>query len=359
MLYTEVMDKYLLALGLYPKIKSDNWLKICTHDNDYESIWNAKETQLNNFGFSANNALDFIQFRYKTNPDKVLENYQKHEINYVTLNDSKYPKLLKEIYNPPFIIYYTGKLPDSDGINISVVGARKYTDYGRRVTYDISADLSKSGVIIISGLALGLDAIAHNACLDQNGITIAVLASGLDNVCPQTNRHIADKIIKNGGALISEKPVGTQIFKHSFPARNRIISGLSNGVLITEASEHSGTLHTASFAIEQNRNIYAVPGPIYNEMAKGPNNLIKRGAKPVSSAADILEDFGITDNKVLIKPENNSERMIFEVLDSEPKHLDTISKETSMSSSEISQLITMMEIKGKVKHIGGMVYTLK
>ncbi len=347
----------MLAIGMFPGINSEVWQKLTAFFRNYQDAWEASASELIKAGLKEKTASNLADFRRQFDIEKIAEKYEKLNIKAITLKDKNYPEKLKEIYNPPFVLYVKGELPDND-LTIAVVGARKCTDYGRRATSDITAGLAKAGVVVVSGLALGLDTEAHKATVREEGITVAVLANGLDMIYPASNNALAIEILKNG-AIISEQPIGMPALKQNFPARNRIISGLADGVVITEAGEHSGTLHTANFALEQNRNVYAVPGPIYNEMAVGPNNLIKNGAKPVSSAQDILDDFGIESETQNNVPENENERLIFEVLKSEPKHIDLISKEINKESAETSQILTLMEIKGKVSSLGGMVYTLK
>lgn len=351
------MDEYLFALGLFPGINFEFWQKTTAYLGDFYKIWNATPKELKGAGINDERIKKFCIYREKSKPKEIYKKYQNHNIKAITIKDGNYPPKLKEIYNPPFVIYYLGEIP-KEGVAIAVVGARKCTDYGRRATADITSELARAGITIVSGLALGLDAEAHKATLKEKGVTIAVLANGLDAIYPSTNTALAKEILKRG-AIISEQPIGMPALKQNFPARNRIISGISDGVLITEASTHSGTLHTANFALEQNRNVYAVPGPIYNETAQGPNLLIKMGAKPVSSAQDILEDFGINETVSEIVPENEDEETIFEILKSEPKHIDLISSELNKTSAETSQILTMMEIKGKIRHLGGMVYSIK
>jgi DNA processing protein len=350
---------YLAAIGEFPKISSEIWQKLTAYFDSYQSAWNAPRDALSRAGLRQPALTEFSNYAKATEPPKVWEKYQKYGIDIIALPDERYPKLLKEIYNPPFLLYIRGELLPQDEMSIAIVGSRKATDYGKRATREVAEGLAAAGVTVISGLALGLDAEAQLAALKAGGRTIAVLPGGLERICPQTNYALGLAVIENG-ALISEKPIGTPIFKQSFPARNRIISGLSQGVLITEAGEHSGTLHTANFAIEQNRQIYALPGPIYNPLSKGPNDLLKIGAKAVTSADDILEDLGVENvGSKPSKPENENERMIFRILETEPKHIDAISIESERPGHEISQILTMMEIKGSVRHLGGMVYSLK
>lgn len=361
LVYTDFMEgkEYLAAIAAFPKINTANWQKLFGYFPSLKEAWHAKTGDLIQAGLTQDFAADFSGYRSETEPGKELEKLRKHKVEIITIADEIYPKNLKEIYTPPVVLYLKGKLEERDENAIAIVGSRKATDYGKRATKDIATGLAKSGITIISGLALGLDAEAHLAAVENGARTIAVLANGLDAIYPVSNQGLANRILENG-AIISEQPIGMPPLKQNFPARNRIISGLSTGVLVTEAGEHSGTLHTANFALEQNRQIYAVPGPIYNPLAQGPNNLLKMGAKAVTCAADILEDLGI-EEELAEKPvpENQEEVIIFEVLSDEPKHIDTITQIIDKPVAEVSQLLTMMEIKGKVKHLGGMVYTLR
>lgn len=225
---------------------------------------------------------------------------KKYGIRIVKISDKEYPANLKEIHNPPQILYVRGNLKPEDDISVAIVGARRCSEYGKRVTRKLASGIAEAKVTIISGLALGLDTIAHEEAVKKGSRTIAVLANGLDTVYPQANWELAEKISQNG-ALISEYPPGTEPLKQNFPARNRIISGLAKSVLITEATDKSGTLHTLNFALEQNRDVYAVPGPIDSPLSLLPNNLIKEGARPVTEASDILIDMGIEEVKPLPK----------------------------------------------------------
>jgi DNA processing protein len=220
----------------------------------------------------------------------LMGNKDKYEVRTLRFEDKEYPSNLKEIHNPPPVLYIIGKLLSEDDNAIAVVGSRRCTEYGRRVTGDLAGKLAEAGVTIVSGLALGIDTIAHKEAVKRGTRTIAVLANGLDMIYPPENKILADRILKNG-AIISEYPIGTEPLKQNFPARNRIISGLSRGILLTEATDKSGTLHTVNFGIEQNRDIYAVPGPVDSPLSVLPNEFIKKGAKAITCGEDILEDF--------------------------------------------------------------------
>jgi len=352
------MKKYIAAFGALPNIKGEHWRKLLRYFPDLESAWSARAGDFLSAGLSEKWINSFLEFRAQTEPANVLDLLQKHKIDIISFDDATYPKLLKEISNPPYVIYLRGALLPTDENAIGIVGSRKGTDYGHRVTFEIAKGLGVAGVTVVSGLALGLDTEAHRGALAGGGRTIAVLANGLDSFFPRSNQQLAKQILENG-CIISEQPIGMPPLRQNFPARNRIISGISQGLLVTEAGENSGTLHTASFAIEQNRQLYAVPGPIYNPLAKGPNNLLKQGAKAVTCTQDILEDFGIEENAREILPQGEDEEMIFEILKVENLHIDDIARRAERDSADISKILTLMEIKGKVMHLGGMVYSLK
>jgi DNA processing protein len=214
----------------------------------------------------------------------------KYGVRMIHITDKDYPACLKEIHNPPAILYVKGELKPGDANAVAIVGSRECSEYGETVARKLAGEIADAGITIISGLALGIDAIAHGEAVARGSRTIAVLANGLDMIYPQKNRELAERILQNG-AILSEQPIGERPLRQYFPARNRIISGLSKGVLIIEGSDKSGTLHTANFAVEQNREVYAVPGNIDNPLAYLPNDLIKRGAKVVTESSDILEDY--------------------------------------------------------------------
>jgi len=216
-------------------------------------------------------------------------------IQKITLQDKDYPAILKELYSPPKIIYIKGKIIPKDKLAIGIVGTRKCTDYGKEIAYKLSSELSKLGITIVSGLAQGIDTYAHKGALDNKARTIAVLGTGIDknSFYPLENYNLSEQIAENG-AIISEYKEGSRGTKYSFPQRNRIISGLSLGVIVIEAPEKSGALITADFAMEQNREVFVVPGPINSENSKGTNKLIKQGAKLITNISDILEELNLT-----------------------------------------------------------------
>lgn len=283
----------------------------------------------------------------------------------ISADDAHYPARLKQIHKPP-LLYVRGEMTDPDEPCFAVVGTRAPTPYGKQIVGELVEPLARAGLTIVSGLALGIDALAHEAALRAGGRTIAVLGGGADDdsIYPVANRNLAFRIIKEGGAVISEFPPGTESFKSNFPQRNRIISGLSIGVLIIEAKEGSGSLITARAALDQNREVFAVPGDITRQTSVGPNNLIKMGARPVTTASDILEALGLENLKEAavartVHPDSKEEAALLPHLSREPVHIDELVRASGLPVATVGSALTLMEIKGKIRHLGGMNYVLK
>lgn len=284
----------------------------------------------------------------------------KENIQQININNANYPKILKEISDPPENLYMKGKFDEQDKISIAIVGTRNYTSYGKQITEMLAGDLAEAGITIISGLAKGIDTFAHKSALEKSGRTIAVLGSAIDNqrIYPACNRRLAEKISQNG-AVISEQTPGTQSKPYFFAQRNRIISGLSLGTLVIEAPEKSGALITAMQAIEQNREVFAVPGPINNKNSVGTNNLIKMGAKLVTCANDILEELNlplIQKQERKIKFESKEEEILFDILSQTPLHIDEITKKSKLNAGIVSPTLIILELRGLVKNTGGGYY---
>lgn len=345
-----------MALNKNPRIGAVAYTTLRNSNIDIKHLFTANKSELTDSGLPAKLIKEIALVRETIDPGLTEEEVYKRGISCVVYGDSDYPELLKQIYDPPQVLYYIGKLPEK--VCIGVVGSRKPTDYGRAVTKELSFCLAQSGICIVSGLALGIDSLAHEAALEAEGETVAVLGSGVDLIYPSSHQALAKRII-NQGAIISEYPPGTTPQKQHFPARNRIISGISSGLLVTEAGEGSGSLITARSALEQNREVYAVPGAIYNKNSYGPNSLIKLGAKAVTEPKDILEELGlVTQPTCLATPRSADEAIIFEALEDGPSHIDQIIKDTGKTHAEISSLLTLMETGGRIKHLGGMEYRL-
>ncbi len=287
----------------------------------------------------------------------------EEEIKTININDPDYPALLKGISSPPKTLYARGKFI-SDEACIAVVGTRRCSDYGKSAAFSIVQGLIDAGVTIISGLAPGIDTVAHEIAVENGARTIAVLGTGLDkkSIYPQTNVVLADRIVENNGLLLSEYPPGTPGAKYTFPQRNRIISGLSHGVLIIEAKEKSGSLITADWAKKQGRAVFAVPGPIHSQNSRGCNALIKQGALLVDSAEDILKALNIAPRKARPRRAADAdaeEAKIIGALTEEPLDADKIIIRTGLPAKKILSLLPVMEIKGLIRDLGGGVYCLK
>ncbi len=330
-----------------------------------ETAYQATSNDLIQAGLEENIVTEFMAARANIDPNKIIDNLTRENIKVITIDDQSYPKLLAEIYSPPPLLYWKGTFAKNDEFSLAVVGTRKYTSYGQQATENIVQELAANNITIVSGLAYGIDSLAHNACLSAGGRTVAVLGSGLDqqSIYPTANRYLVKKIVDAGGLVLTEFPLYTPPLRHNFPQRNRIISGLALGTLVVEAEEKSGALITARFSLEQNREVFAVPGNVYSPVSAGANNLIKQGAKAVTSAADILEALDLTrvisyiDSKKII-PESAEEKLIITHLNHEPTHVDELIRLTKLDTSLINSTLTLMEMKGMVKNLGGMQYVL-
>ena len=285
--------RYWLGLSAFPGIGPVRFALLRNYFGTVSSIWNASEKELLEVHLSRQLVVDFCAFRNHFDSTSYIERLQKEHIGVVTIDDTRYPKLLKEISDPPFLLYVKGRKTDQP-INmektIAVVGTRKATSYGIAITKQLVRDLIGAGYTIVSGMAYGIDAVAHEQAIACGGKTIAVLGCGVDIIAPASNAHIYRKLARDGyGAVVSEMPLGLLPEKGLFVARNRIISGLSHGVVVIEGEKDSGTLITARNAGEQGRDVFAVPGPVTSPTSRGPATLLKNGAILVESAHDILE----------------------------------------------------------------------
>ncbi len=284
------------------------------------------------------------------------------KVNMLTLGDPNYPDRLGNIPSPPKQIYFLGNIElISSGHTLAVVGSRKVTTYGRQVTTRLVEEVAQYGIVIVSGLALGVDALAHQAALAVNGKTIAVMPSGLDNIYPSSHRSLALKILENNGLIISEYELGVPAMKQNFIARNRIVSGLGDGVLITEASRQSGTIHTANFALEQGKVVLAVPGNITSPQSEGTNNLIRTGALPVSSSEDILTalELDVVNNKHEVFAANPNEASILNLIKNGTTESTELLELCNLDTATFNQTLTMLEITGKIRPLGAGHWSLR
>lgn len=284
------------------------------------------------------------------------------KINTISPQEQKFIQIIGTIANCPKRLYFIGKLPETRIPTVAIVGSRKPTSYGREVTYRLAFDLASRGIIIVSGLALGVDSIAHRATLDAGGITLAVLANGVDIIYPATHTDLAGDILAKGGAIISEYEPGTEARDFQFLERNRIVSGLSDAVIVTEAASRSGTLSTVMHALEQGREVFVVPGNITSPLSAGCNNLIKQGAHPITCAEDVLEIIApelLRPQTMLPLGATPLESKIISLLQSGIRDGDELQTLSEIKVSEFLQTITMMEIAGTIRALGGNQWTLR
>lgn len=352
-------DAYLLALQSINGLGPIRLKALLDYFQDSQLAWEAKSADLLGVGLPKNVVQLLEETRKKLNPPDYTDSIRKSGISWVTMYDDNYPKLLKEIYDPPIVLYFTGEILPDDAWAVAVVGTRKMTSYGKLVTEKITQGLVEAGVTVISGLARGVDTQAHKTTVEAKGRTIAVLGGGLKHIFPPENTALAQRISQGLGAVVSEFAPSMPCFPGNFPARNRIISGLSLGVVITEAAEDSGSLITAKLALEQGREVFAVPGPITSSLSQGPSVLIKQGARLVTDADEIIEELGISkvqSSKCKVQSDINlaeNEKKILEILTNENKHIDEICRELNLAASIVSSGLVKMEILGLVKNLGG------
>lgn len=316
-------------------------------------VWTAPVNALKKSGLEEAVINALLTHRGRTDVEKIWTEVEKLKLKVVTITQPEYPKLLKEIFNPPALLFYRGNLESLRQPSLAVVGSRRATAYGLRVTEQLVNDIAIAGVTIISGLAYGIDAAAHQAALSHHAPTVGVVASGLDQIYPTAHYSLAQEMIAQGGAVISEFPPRTAPLKQNFPFRNRIIAGLASGTLVVEAAEESGALITAKAALEANREVFAVPGSILSEFSKGTNELLKLGAHVVTSGLDILNVYGLKDKASPARPElKNHESALLEHLDHEPLHIDELVRKTGQPAAMLLAELMVLELSGYVREVG-------
>lgn len=323
-----------------------------------QKAWQSSEIKLLETGLKKERAKEFIKYRDNFNSRQYFRKLKKFHIGFTTINDLSYPKNLRDLDNAPLVLYTRGKLTELSESAVAIVGTRKMTSYGREVTEQFAYELASMGITIVSGLAQGIDTVAHNGALNAKGKTIAVLACGLDQVYPPGNTFLAKKIVEKGGAVLSEYPLGYPAMRENFASRNRIISGLSKAVLVVEGAQRSGTLLTASAAAEQGRPVFAVPGQVTSPMSAASHFLIRNGANIAFSTRDILSELNIqfrVDKKAIeqVMPAGKKEKKLAEILETEPLHLDELAAISGFEVADVSARLTIMELKGLVKNLGG------
>ncbi|HFC76695.1 MAG TPA: DNA-protecting protein DprA [Candidatus Moranbacteria bacterium] len=356
--------KYLNALNKINGVGAQKLKLLLDYFENGENIWQAPVADIINVGISEKLAHTIISERPKINPDYEWELLQKEDIQVIPFTSSEFPASLKEISSTPYLIYVKGDLNIFSQPMLAMVGSRKFTSYGKQIAESLARDLATAGIVVVSGMAMGIDTFSHQGALMANGKTIAVLGSGLDNnhIGPRQNFNLSRKIIANG-ALISDYPYGTQATNFTFPARNRLMAGLTMGTIVVEAEEKSGTLITANLAVDFNREVFAVPGSIFSPASQGANQLIKRGAKVITGVQDILEELNLEklkQEKIIKKiiPDTLEEELIIKNISTEATHIDRIIKATRLNTSIASSTLAILEIKGIIKDIGGQNYII-
>lgn len=353
---------YLNAFNLFEKIRGKRLERIFNFFSSFKKAWFSSPTDISAAGIEEELIFEFFKNKKSIDPEKEFEKLKKERIEMVTIKDSSYPDRLKEISCPPFLLYAKGKLFKNE-FCVAIVGTRRCTDYGKQTAKDLASDLSETGLTIVSGMAKGIDTAAHKTAVLKGKRTIAVLGSGINekSIYPQENIKLAKEIISADGAVISEFPFGDASLPHHFPQRNRIVSGLSLGIVVVESKIKGGSMITASWAADQGREVFAVPGQVSFATSEGPNYLIKQGAKLVTSANDIIEEFdlrALQKQKIKISGESIEEEKILKAIENEPLHLDKIIEKTRLEAGAVSSLITIMEIKGKIKNLGKNIFII-
>jgi DNA processing protein len=360
---------YWLAFTWFFKIGCRRFGILLKYFGSAQKAWQAKAVTWRKLGLPEKLVGEFLAFREEFAFLKAKEILAKHRVSFISGQDETYPKLLKEIPDPPLGLFVKGKFLPQDQKAVAVVGTRKITPYGREVTEKFTAWLVGQGFTVVSGLARGVDSVAHRVALGCGGRTLAVLGCGLDQVYPPEHRGLAEQVAEHG-ALVSEYPPGMPALPQNFPLRNRIISGLSLGVLVAEGEVKSGTKITAKYAADQGREVFAVPGPITSPTSAGPAQLIKLGAKLVNCGEDILDELKLGEldmkgtmadgQKTQALPPRNFanklEQQIWETLIQGSKHIDDLAREMKIGSAKLMSLLTLMEVSGKVKSVGSGKY---
>jgi DNA processing protein len=352
---------YWVAFNRVPGLGAVRYTALLARFGSLDSAWSAGLTDLKASGIGESAARAIQKARGEIDPEGEMERLETLSVRALTWNDDEYPELLKSIDDAPPVLYVRGEITPQDGLGVAVVGTRRPTPYGRQAAEEMAHGLASNRVTVVSGLARGVDGVAHRAALSAGGRTLAVMACGLDMVYPAEHARLATEIIENG-AVMSEQPLGTQPRGDFFPRRNRILSGLSLGTLVIEGDQKSGALITADFANDQGRDVFAVPGSIFSPQSRGPNLKVQRGeAKLVLKVADILEELNLQavpqqlQMRELI-PATDTEAEVLRHLTAEPVHIDDICRSTGMPVATVSSLLAMMELKGLVQETGGKAY---
>ncbi len=352
--------KYWLGFNLVRGIGPMRLRVLIDHFGGIEAAWHAPEAALRELRLDRRATRNLLKVRHQVDLDTVIERMTRVGAHALTWDSPDYPAALALLDDAPPVLYVRGTLTPADEWAVGIVGTRKVSVYGREVTHRMALGLAQHGVTVVSGLARGADGIAHKAALEAGGRTIAVLGSGLDNIYPAEHRKLADAIAEQG-AVVSDYPMGTRPEASNFPPRNRIISGLSLGVIVTEAGLRSGALITADFAADQGREVFAVPGSILSPGSAGCNRLLRDGAHVLTEVRDVLETLNLDQlaekqQARMILPENATEATILDELSAEPHHLDDLSRQAGLPVATVSSTLVMMELKGMVRQVSPLHY---
>ena len=355
--------KYWVALSRIPRLGTVRFRLLERSFGSLEDAWTASIVELKAAGIDDRTARGIVSRRAELSPDGEMEKLDRAGVKAISWHHPMYPPRLKEISDPPPVLYLRGEILPEDERSVAVVGTRKATAYGREAATTLAQDLARNGVTVVSGLARGIDSIAHRAALDSGARTIAVFGCGLDVVYPSEHTKLAYEIEKSG-ALVSEHPLGTRPKAQHFPMRNRLISGMTLGTLVVEAGRLSGAMVTVRHALDQNREVFCVPGSIFSPASQGTNALIQEGAKLVLSYKDILEELNLTvvshqiEMRGMIEPQDDNERVVLDHVSHEPIHIDEIRRRAQLPITVVSGTLAMMELKGLIVQVGGMHYIL-
>ncbi|MFN8637745.1 MAG: DNA-processing protein DprA, partial [Chloroflexota bacterium] len=351
---------YWVLLTMVKQIGPARFGRLLDRFGSAEAAWHASLLDLTGVGLERRAVESLGKLRASLDPEAEWRRLEQQGVSVVILDDPTYPTALREIADPPPVLYARGELSPADDWAIAVVGTRRASIYGRQATERIVSDVARAGVTVVSGLAKGIDTVAHRAALTAGGRTIAVLGSGLDRVYPEENRALADRIAASG-AVLTEYPLGTPPDATNFPRRNRIVSGLARATLVVEADHKSGAMITATQAAEQGRDVFAVPGSIFSPLSAGPHQLIREGAKVVTDASDILEELHLTavvEERATREalPADPTEAALLRLLSDEPTHVDDLTRGAQLASATVTATLTILELKGLARQLGPMQY---
>ncbi len=351
---------YWVALNLIKGIGAARFQRLFDYFGDARLAWEAHPDELRAAGLPDAVVDQLLQVRSTANLEQIWQRLDEESITLLTIEDEGYPRRLKTIAQPPPVLYFRGNITPQDEWAVAIVGTRRYSAYGLQVAEEVAGFLARNGVTVVSGLARGIDSIAHRAALNAGGRSLAVLGCGVDQIYPPENRNLAAEMMAHG-AILSDYALGTPPEAVNFPPRNRIIAGLSLAVVVVEAGHKSGALITANFANEQGREVFAVPGNIHSAQSKGPNRLIRDGAHPLLDPEDLLEMLNLTmitehQTARMVLPADATEAALFNVLGHEPRHVDEICQQAQLPIEQVTATLALMELKGMVRQVGGMQY---